>query len=323
MAKTKTLKINRLLEIIELLNQNPDGLSAQQIAEKTGRTVRTIFRDFTTLKKDLSIQLTVKSGKWKISPGKVLPPVRFEYKEAVTLFSALRVFLSLTNVYNPLIGSTFSKLNSILPSTINNQMKKTISWLKAHNRKYNDPEILLLLSRAWLEGKRIKFRYFSILADKYIDRTLEIYLIQPVDRTRGIWVVGNCPDTKKIEMFSLARIEDIKLQNRKYTIPDSFNPVQYQFPVWKYEEGSETLTIKLKFSRELSRQVHETIWKLAHKIEDQPDGSVIATFSASSNRAFLLFVLEFGRMVEVLEPESLKTDVVNMAKDIIAIYNKK
>lgn len=175
MIKNKTRKLNRLLDIIDLLNQHPDGLTARQIAQKSKRAVRTIFRDFKTLSNDLNIKLTVKNGKWKILPGQLLPPIRFDYDEAVTLFSAMRVFLSLTNIYNPLIGSTLSKLNSILPSPVNNQIKQTLSWLKTHKHSGDNADILLSLSRAWLEGRRIKIQYFSILENIYIDRILDIF----------------------------------------------------------------------------------------------------------------------------------------------------
>lgn len=108
--------------------------------------------------------------------------------------------------------------------------------------------------------------------------------------------------------------------NKKFVIPDSFNPYLFQFPVWKYDKHFEIQKIKLKFSPELFHLVHETIWKLTQKIETQPDKSVIATFVASPNMAFQLFVLEFGRMVEVLEPPQLRKEIMKIAQDIVSIY---
>jgi predicted DNA-binding transcriptional regulator YafY len=320
MTKHRTPKINRLLEIIALLNRHPEGLSAQWIAEKCKTTRRTIFRDLKTLSNDLNIELAVKSGRWKILPGSKLPPIRFTYDEATILLMAIRIYPSFINTYDPHVDSIFTKLSSILPEFSSRQLNHVVKWMKIRKFDTNYADILLQLSRAWNECRRIKIQYFSILSNKNIESVIDIYLIQPVDRIQGIWVIGNDPENNRIEMFDLHHISKVEILENRYTIPFSFNPVQYLFPMWDYDKFDKIQTIRLKFHPKLYPLLHKTIWHHTQKITVQPDNSIIATFNVSPNMLFKSFIFSFGYMVEVLEPVKLRNEIAKIAQHIVDVY---
>ena len=118
-------KTARLLRIIWLLNENPQGVSARFLSEKCDVAVRTIYRDLDALDEHLKVTMWQDKGKWGLLPGQFLPPISFSIPEAMTIFIAARLMLSYINVNNPNISSTFSKLNLVVPSPLKEQISKT------------------------------------------------------------------------------------------------------------------------------------------------------------------------------------------------------
>jgi predicted DNA-binding transcriptional regulator YafY len=66
----------------------------------------------------------------------------------------------------------------------------------------------------------------------------------------------------------------------------------------------------------------ETCWHTSQQIDDLPDGSFIFTVEVSEPREVGWWVLQWGANAEVLEPESLRQEIAETARALVAVYEK-
>jgi predicted DNA-binding transcriptional regulator YafY len=228
MADNKYHKLPRLLTIINLLNNNPDGLTAQQIAEKCKVTVRTAFRDLKTIDNELDIKLTDDNGKWKLLKGQPLPPVRFNYEEAIIMFLALRLLLNFTNIHIPEAISIFSKLISVLPGPLNNQINSISKSFKKSNKLNKHSSIIMAsLSLAWREGRKMKIQYLNTDDSSTEEMIVEPYIVHSFTPDQDHFLIARDINTDEVRIFEMNRIHKIQVLDEHYVIPESFNPFRF------------------------------------------------------------------------------------------------
>jgi proteasome accessory factor B len=66
----------------------------------------------------------------------------------------------------------------------------------------------------------------------------------------------------------------------------------------------------------------ETTWHPSQKIEIQSDGSIIMTLKVQNTIDFRSWILGKGADVEVLEPESLRNQIIQTNNMMMRLYKK-
>jgi predicted DNA-binding transcriptional regulator YafY len=328
MRDVKYDRTARLLRVLYILNQNPKGIAPAKIAEQCGVTVRTTFRDLKALEDELKVPMWGEKGKRGIEPGRFLPPISFNLPEAMTIFLASRLLLAYTNAYNPSIETTFTKLNSVVPGPLREQIRKTIEWMQTRKADEHFLHTLETLARAWMYGRRAKIRYWTLGREKTTERIIEPYFIQPAALEHANYIIAYCHLTRSVRTFKLERIESLQLLDEDYTVPEDFDANQYldsALGITIYSDGEtiEQRTTKLKFSPEIARIAEETMWHPSQITQRQPDGSVIVTMNLSLTVELLSFILGWGEKVEVMEPKELRQEILETARGMVKIYQKK
>ena len=64
-----------------------------------------------------------------------------------------------------------------------------------------------------------------------------------------------------------------------------------------------------------------TLWHPSQVLELQDDGSLIATYKITRIGGFQSWVLSWGDKVEVLEPQTYREKIANLAKSLSQIYS--
>ena len=143
-------KTERLLKIWILLLNNPAGYTAKELAGRFEVNERTIYRDFITLGMDLTVPVYDDNKRWKIDEKHFLPPIRFTIPEALNIFIAARLMLNYSHRYDPNVDATFTKLSSVLPDPLAEQVRKTMDWMQKLPKDERYLGVLATVAEAWV-----------------------------------------------------------------------------------------------------------------------------------------------------------------------------
>ena len=316
-------KTERLLKIWILLLNNSAGYTAKELAGRFEVNERTIYRDFTTLGTDLSVPVYDDNKRWKIDEKRFLPPIRFTIPEALNIFIAARLMLNYSHRYDPNVDATFTKLSSVLPDPLAEQVRKTMDWMQKLPKDERYLGVLATVAEAWVSQKQLKIVYRALSSEKAMERVIEPYYIEPAAPGHASYVIGYCHLKKDLRTFKIERIELAELIDEPYTIPSDFDANEFFGSSWGIVVEGEVKTVKLLVENpEIARIMRETIWHPSQTFQQRRDGSLIMTLHVTDTHELFSWILSWGEKIKVLEPEGLRQEIIRTAKAIQAVYKK-
>jgi len=321
-GRDKTDRAARLLNVLFILYENPNGVKVAEIARQCGVTVRTTYRDLDALEPVHRVKIWEKGTKRGIVDGTFLPPIRFSLPEAMTIFLAARLMVSYSNRYDPNIASTFMKLNSVVPPPLRDQIRQTMDWLQEQRKDEKYLRILGTLAEAWVNQQTVRIWYQALGDEEASERSIDPYFIEPAAAGHSSYVISHCHRTNEIRTFKIERISAIETTSEAYVIPPDFDANEYLTSAWGVVAGGEAETIKLKFKPEVARLFEEVIWHPSQVVERQPDGYLIMTLAVSFSEELYGWILNWGEKVEVLEPEELREEIAETARAMLDVYQQ-
>jgi len=319
----KTDRTARLVKVVFLLGQNPNGLTVQEIADRCDVKKRTAYRDLDALQDIMGIPIGEEGSKRFIVEGYILPPIYLTLPEALNVFLTARLMLSYAHRYDPNVASIFTKLNSIVQPPLRQEIQKTLDWMRqqAYSEKYL--RILSTLVEAWLSRRQVKISYWELEADKAAERIIDPYFIEPSAISHSVYVIAYCHSAIKLLRFKIERIEAIEATSVPYVIPADFDANAYFGSAWGIVVEDEVTTVRLKFTPELARIMVETKYHPSQTVETQRDGSLIMTLRVGNTVELYSWIMGWGEKVEVLEPQELRREIIRTAEAMLGVYKKK
>lgn len=328
MGKRLEKKIENLDNLTHLLLTHPKGLRKAEIARRLDvhRSTAAEYID------DLSLMgIPV----YEPSPGHFsINRDRYEIKLSLTMHESLAIHLAArllttrTDKYNPHAASTLRKLGFALETLaplISSHVALSAEVLDSERRR-RDPvflQALETLTQAWALGRKVHLTH-EMPNGEVFDYDFAPYFIEPYAVGRTTHVIGWRELPGAIRTFKIERIRTIKLLDEEYVIPDSFDPreqLQSAWGIW-FTEG-EPVTVKLKFSRKVSKRVQETQWHHTQEIQELDDGTLIWEAQVAEPREMLPWIRGWGADCEVLEPKGLRKALVREAERLAEVYGVK
>jgi predicted DNA-binding transcriptional regulator YafY len=311
----------RLVYIAGILNANPQGIRALDLAQKCDVSPRSIYRDLKAIDQKMGIKMWQEKGQWGLLPGTFLPPISFTTPELMIIFIAARLLLSYINANNPNIVSTFNKLNCVVPSPLKEQIVKTMEWMQQQKTNKQFCFNLEVLSQAWVSRSKVKIRYRTLGEREAKERIVEPYFIQPAAIEHANYVIGYCHLAKEIRTFKIERIQNVTLLDEHYTVPEDFDANAYLGAAWGITVYGRIEKVRLKFDPELAPIAEETVWHPSQVTQMQLDGSAIVQLDLAITNQLESFILGWGGKVEVLEPAKLRIRIAKTANAISQVYH--
>ena len=316
----------RLLKIQMLLCQNPQGLGIKEIAERCFISNRTAYRDIRALEYEMNIPIWQNGNKLGIVEGYFLPPINITLAEATTLFMAVRLIQNYFTEYDPNIASLFTKLNTITPEPLKNDIQRILEYLEKQPRDLRKVRNFNTLISAWLSRHKVKVITQAHHFEEPVERVIDPYMIEPSAIGGGTYVIAFCNLRKKVYAFKIEHIlGDVMMLTDTYEIPPDFDVIDYLGSAWGIQTDQELQTIKLRFNPRISRIILEEGRKV-HSTqinEVQPDGSLIMSFKFRDYIHIRNWIMGWGDDVEVIEPENLRIQIRDAAQTIANIYSNK
>jgi len=182
------------------------------------------------------------------------------------------------------------------------------------------------LHEAISEDKKISFKYSSYDAEKkqVFRKDGEPYIVSPAALTwneENYYLIAYSEERSGITHFRVDRMSTVK------KLPDSRNTAASGFKLAEYSKkvfgmfGGEEADVKLRINNKIAGSVIDRFGKDIIMVPDGKNHFTIRVRVALSP-IFHGWLFQFGDLCEVLEPQSLKTELKNKAKDFLAQLEK-
>lgn len=285
---------------------------------------RTIQRDINYLKEWLDAPIEYdykKRGYYYSQKNYRIPAITILEKDLFAIFIAEKVLQQYENtpIYSKLV-SIFTKIEKYLPDKVSINP----SWIENKFSFFNEPasfiepKIWETIFEALKDKNILSFLYKTPYHTESVERAFNIYHVAAY---KGDWyTVGYCHYNKEIRIYNISRIQQVKIKNEKYTIPDNFNIEDHINKQFGFFMSSKEYGIKIKFTPDIAPYIKERIWHDTQTIKENKDKSIVLSFKTKSLVEVKRWVLSWGKGAKVMGPKELVDLVKKELEESFRIY---
>ena len=310
----------RLITLILLLQRRPRQKAAD-LAEELGVSVRTVHR-YVDMLNDMGIPIYSERGPYggfSLVRGYKMPPLIFTPEEAVAICLGTGLVEEIWGqLYRDAARGAMAKLENVLPD----EQRDEVTWARrtlvaTGMHRANQARLAPLLEklrRAARQGRRVRIAYRSRSRREPSVRDIDPYAL--VHRWGWWYAIGHCHLRDAMRTFRVDRIRELTLLEQDFDVPSGFDVQEY---LADEDWLQPSVQVRMRFSPDAAPEALDdrAMWD---QIDEQPDGSIVVTFGASSLDWAARVVLWRGPQVEVLEPEELRRWVAEWARAIASRY---
>lgn len=211
MKDTDTKRLSRLVAILTTL-QTRRLVTAPNLAEKFGVSVRTIYRDIKALE-EAGVPILIEEGKgYTLMEGYKIPPIMFSENEANALITVEQLVLK--NNDTSLIKAYVEAINKVKAVLLYSTKQKVelLSKRIATSPALSDTNTsnsLTLIQNALTDFRVLNITYHSEHKNEKTERTIEPFALYYSLEKRWT-LIAFCQLRKDYRMFRLDRILEIK-----------------------------------------------------------------------------------------------------------------
>ena len=296
----------------------------ERLANKLEVSTKTIQRDidFMKFEYDAPIEFNKqRSGFYYTEEKYRLNPIKIDSSDLLALAVTEKVLEQYKNSpYAKYFKNFYEKLSFLFDKKISIDAKdldSIISFQIGPVRSINEL-VMDKITMAVRESRRVWVKYLTGHSGIVSDREIDIYHIK---NHQGDWyIIGYCHKAMMIKVFAVSRIQEIKLTNRYFDIPEDFSIESYFKDSFGIFESKVVHNVKLKVMNESVRYVKEREWHKSQKITQLKDGSIYLEFRVNNLTEVLMWVLSMGKDCKVIQPKLLINDIKNELKGATSNY---
>lgn len=302
----------RYLKIAMILRDHPDGISAQDLADRIGVSKRTIYRDIDAMDLDAGLPIWSDAGKFGLDREAFLQPLALTLHEATTLFLAARMLAKASDEHDTELIGAFVKLAQILPPVLAEHIQATVDAFATTPPNERFTRVFRVLAEAWAGRRVVEIEYGPGVYDpsKASRRTrVRPLAIEPSALTHALYLLGWDEERGARRTFKVERILSASLTPESFEPPEDRAPALEMLRAWDVIADEEPVSVVIRFSPAVAMRAAETRWHPSQELEPQPDGSLLWKGLVSGMREIKIWILGWGADAEVLEPLVLRSDV--------------
>lgn len=303
------MQINRLFEIVYLMTDKKH-MTASELATHFEVSKRTILRDIDTLTA-AGIPIYTSQGKGggiSILDGYVLNKAIISEHEQNQILFALQGLSATQNIET---DSILVKLKSLFE-------KSDTSWIEVDFSRWGnsttDKTKFELLKNAIIRKQALTFNYSSSYG---VTSNRRIYPLKLIFKAKSWYLQAFCLPNENYRTFKINRIRNIEVQ------AETFNGMNFQIPEIEAPDDPSSclINVKLLFSPYAAYRVYDEFDE-KDMIKNE-DGSFIVNIKLPNDYWLYDYILSFGDSIEVLEPQSVRDEVVKQVDQIKKKYLSK
>lgn len=310
-------RLSRLTSILTML-MSKSTLTAQDIADKFGISVRTVYRDIRALE-DSGVPIIGEPGNgYSLMEGYKLPPIMFTREEARSIITAEKLLEKLadTKTYQD-FASVSSKIKSLLKSfdkyylegIEENIMVIKNPYVPVEPGRFDQiPSILTSITRQ----KIIRLTYYTAHSQERTERDVE-----PVGIffSLGQWyMIAYCHLRQSYRNFRVDRILDVTITEKAFT---NDHPSLSRYLEEIARDQRELTKVVIQVDKEALRFLGEQKYYQGFISEVDLGDRVEMTFLSCSVPGFARWVLWFANHVTIVEPQELTEEIRAYLKPLL------
>ena len=318
-------RLARLLSVASILysrGSGETGVAVSEIAQLTGMTTRTVYRDINALDEELGVPVfQAGRGRYGIDRKFFLPPLRLSVPEAIILFLSARLIARWSDQYDATVVSAFTKLADLLPQPIAQHVAATMRVVGEHDPDDTFSRSFSAVARGWAEGRVVELVYDPGTGQEKRTR-VHPYFLEPDAALRSVYLIGFDEPADAMRTYKVERIRSATLTQDRYEIPEGFDPDAWlanSWGIWS-SDSTPTALVRLRFDAAVAHRVREAVWHRSQELTELEDGRVELTVTVAGTVEIRPWVLSWGEAVEVIEPAELREAVAASVRDAAARY---
>ena len=210
------------------------------------------------------------------------------------------------------------KLTAAAPTTQRGLLQPSFDDMVLQQGFGCQASILENLQRAVTEQRRVIIRYGHNQPQPLKAYTLDPYQIY--FKRRALYLDAYCPEEGDYRIFRINRVQGVCPTGMIVPRRPDYSFAQRHRNSFSVFVGNKVEKVKVRFSKRIAPFIRETCWHLSQQVSDEPDGSILFQVEVNEPREVGWWVMQWGPEAEVLEPESLRQEVANMAREIARVY---
>lgn len=298
------MESGRLFEILYYLMENKQT-TAKQLADKFEVSTRTIYRDLDKLLV-AGIPIITKQG----VDGGVSLDENFVFDKSLLDESQQEQILLALSSLSSLHVSEYQELLKHMQTIF---QKESEEWLDVDFSSWHQDqemnEKFSQLKDAILKHLKITFHYINAQGQK---SHRDVFPIKLFYKNNAWYLYGYEVKKADYRTYKLTRIQQLVIKDEQFD-----RSAFYKEPHLTYEENQTKIDVVLKFQKYLGSFVYDQFSD--QDIQEKEDGYWIHT-SMPYHPWFLSFLLSFGSGVEIIEPHSLRKEMLHEIQTLLKIY---
>lgn len=310
-------RIDRLVAILIHL-QSKRVVTASEIADRFGMSLRTIYRDIRALE-DTGVPIGAEAGRgYFIAEGYHLPPVMFTTNEASSILMAEKLVEKMTDVsVNNHFTSAANKIKAVLPfkekefiELLNPSIEVLFSKPPA---SMDFPNSFLSVIQNALVSKKVLIMDYLSSYKKELTRNRNIEPIGLCYYSFGWHLIAFCRLRNQYRDFRVDQIKDLKESEEKFinrkddTISDYFKNLI---------NNSELIEVTVRFDKSVWRELNYQKYYYGYTGEKEYSHFIEAFFATNSLSYFSHWLIAFGNKAKPLKPTGLIDQLKIMAQEL-------
>jgi predicted DNA-binding transcriptional regulator YafY len=300
------MKMNRLFEITTIL-LNKGTVTAKELAERFGVSTRTIYRDIDVLSA-AGVPVYMNKGNGGgiyLLENYAINRTLISAQESESLLLAIK---TLQATQYPELDMILEKMGAIFQNASNHEWVEVdfSPWgsLPNEKNKFND------IRRALLRRKVISFQYVNAEGQK------SVRLAEPeklIFKDNAWYLVAFCRQRQEHRTFRISRLKKLEV------LVESFKQKRPPGPNTEAKDFSQPLVhLKLRFQSKTLNRIYDYFDD--SYILQNDDDSFTLEVALPDGEWIYGYILSFGALVEVLEPEHVKMSIMERMRQSLKIY---
>jgi len=308
-----------LLALDQLLRNNKYP-NCTSFAGEWEISTKTAQRDIDYLKDRMGAPIeyeALKRGYYYTEPTFMLPAMQMNEGELAALLMGSKMLEAFQGT--PMaekLSAVFDKLSALLPDNITVRPEELFTHFS-----FVAPPAMPVSSNVWkkvvqgLENQQmLEVQYRNWRGEKTV-RVAPVHLAN----LQGDWYLFvQYEGFDNFRQLALARIQNIKLLNKKSEIQGAFDPKKELADTFsKFAGDNEAFRVTVQFSLEVADAVLERQWHPKQEVKILKDGRVEISFDAKGDIEIKRWVMAFGRYAKVKSPKWLKDQIIEEAQAML------
>ncbi len=321
----------RFQDLRDLFIANRDRRwTVRELAERFHVSPATIQRDIEELSRSGTVPLVhegeTNQSVWYLPKEFIptLPPLHLNYEQGAALYIATRLLSQQHDEQIDGIQSAINALIHIMPKTLRPHLDMlTKDMQQRASGRTNLTKIFAILSQGWLRQQSVKILY-DAPNKRSFTCTFSPYFVEPSGIGYTIYFIGWCKELNVLRTFKLERIRHAEFTKESFSLPSDFNGTTLLQSAWRVMFGEEgkTVHVKLRFTSNVSKRVRETRWHPSEQITETEHG-LIWEADIGDTTEIKPWIRGWGSDCEVLEPDSLRTELLTEVRKLMRLYGLK